>query len=188
MTRKPRLGLDVDGVLADFITPALAIMRDMGVGDYTPEDMTDFEMSTLIPEGRRNEFWKRCGEPGWCRNLKPYDGAQDGVKALAKVADIYIVTSPLHSGPQWTHEREAWLWEHFGIPRSRVIHTAAKYTFAGDMLVDDKPEHVEKWSDEHRGVPVLWARPYNERARKLMVRTNSWFELTDIASEVEVRL
>jgi len=70
-----------------------------------------------------------------------------------------------------------------------MVHTHAKYTFFGKMLIDDKPQNIDEWAKEHyhnHGVPVLWSQPYNTAhvfepgINYRVVRTNSWNEVVDI--------
>lgn len=162
-----RVGLDVDGVLGDILTPLMTIasellQREVAIShlqSWSLDDLFVGEEAALLPE-----LWRRAGEPGFCRALTLYPGAVEGVEALREAgAELFIVTSPLHDAPTWTHEREGWLLEHFGIPRHRVIHAHEKYAFSGAMLVDDKPENIERWAEEHDGNAILWHQPWNEQ-------------------------
>jgi hypothetical protein len=54
---------------------------------------------------------------------------------------------------------------HFGIPSKDVIIAADKSDVGGDMLVDDRHEHVNAWTQAHPGkVGVLIDAPYNRNA------------------------
>lgn len=179
-----RVGIDVDGVLADLLTPLLTIasellQREVYVSHLQSWDLDDLFLgddAALLPE-----LWRRAGAPGFCRDLRPYEGAVEGVAALREAgADIFVVTSPLHDAPTWTHDREHWLREHFQIHRHHINHVHEKYTFAGGMLVDDKPENIERWAAEHEGVAVLWDQPWNAQhvfrheTRAEVRRTSVW--------------
>lgn len=185
-----RIGLDVDGVLGDLLTPLMKIasellQREVYVSHLQSWDLDDLfkgEDAAMLPE-----LWRRAGEPGFCRRLVPYPGAVEGVAALRSAgADIFVVTSPLHDAATWTHDREKWLEERFGIPRRRVNHVHEKYTFSGSMLVDDKPENIELWAREHAGVGVLWHQSWNadhvfrHPTRASTVRSNSWDSVLDM--------
>lgn len=179
MTR--RVLLDVDGVLADFVSAFLAMVaRDTGIV-ATPADVTQFDIgaSLGLSKEQHSQVKRSIGAwTGMARKLEVYPGAIDGVKALREVAEVYIVTSPWNSNPTWTHDREWWLYEHFGIKHSHVTHTSAKYLCRGDFLVDDKVSAVEKWQAEHPGgVGVVWNTPHNQLESWAGARTNSWGEL-----------
>lgn len=177
MARRPRVGVDVDGVLADLLTPAFALMND-GFGlAVTPGHMTSWEFEGLIPEAVRGEYWRRLGAPGYVHDhLRPLPGAVEGVALLAERFEVYVVTSYLHDAETWVHERDAWVMEHFKIPRSRMVHTRAKYVFHGAALIDDKPQNVEEWRAEFpHGAGILWAQPYNAEY-SAGYRTSDWRE------------
>jgi 5'(3')-deoxyribonucleotidase len=183
--RKPRVGVDVDDVLADFNTPAMRLMSDFLGKRITPDMRKTWDLEELIPSDRIEDYWRYVGsQKGLIRNLNPLPGAVEGIEKLKKVASVYIVTAHLYHGETWVHERDRWVEEHLGLGHSRVVHTKAKFTFSASMLIDDKPKNVEEWGKEHReGVPVLWTRPHNTGTRfspKLdsrVVRTNDWDEV-----------
>jgi hypothetical protein len=57
----------------------------------------------------------------------------------------------------------------------------AKYVFSGEMLIDDKPETVERWCREHpNGRGVLWDQPYNRAAatRQILWSSETFYHVT----------
>jgi hypothetical protein len=130
------------------------------------EHMDEWDVDNLFQGGELDLFWKVVGEPGFHDRVLPYAGAIEGVAALSDIADIYIVTSPLHGATTWTFEREGWLKKHFGIEKKRIIHTSAKHMFAGDWLIDDKPANVLDYvsADPKSRQGVLWSQPWNATA------------------------
>lgn len=184
---RKRVGIDVDGVLADFQTPCLSAMSTLLGREIVPTEVTEWDIMKLVPETMHPALDRLLGRRGFAESLQPLPGAIRGVDLLRKVADVYIVTSPFSASETWVHEREKWLNRHFGIARKHVVHTAAKYTFSGAMLIDDRPENVEEWAREHpTGVPVLWAAHYNNEHKfhpsvhYKTVRTTDWEELAGI--------
>lgn len=182
MSKKPRVLLDCDGVLGDFITPALQVIEDLCGINVEHDDVSvwDFAEQYLESEADRAEYWRRVTAPGFCASIEPYPIAREGVALLQSYADVYVVTSPMATGKTWMHERQEWCREHFGLHYKHVIHTHAKYTVSGAMLVDDKPEHVERWQAEQPGrVGVLWERRYNAHATHLR-STRHWGAVVDM--------
>lgn len=166
MPGKLRFGCDVDGVLADLLTPIFDHLSTRFDLHFTIDHMSTWDVSDLIPEELRTPFWKSFGEEVRVHDiLKPLPGALEGMRRLREVADVYLVTSHLRSAPTWVHDRDKWLEEHFEISGKKIIHTSAKYIFGGAALIDDKPENVKLWQEEHpnaRG--ILWDQPYNREA------------------------
>ena len=183
------MGVDVDGVIGDLFSIMLRAYSDMF--GRALDGLTTWDVSPHIPEDRVGEYWAHIGASDVHSTLQPYPGAVEGIKALSSVADVYIVTSDLGSCRTWAADRDEWLARHFGVSRKKVIHTDAKYTFAGAMLVDDKPDHIEAWAREHqRGAAVLFAQPYNKAHRfgddlnGRAYRTSDWADIAALAAEL----
>jgi 5'(3')-deoxyribonucleotidase len=119
-----------------------------------------------------------CHQPGFCRNLKPFPGALQGINNLREIADVYAVTSHMKS-ETWVYERDAWLAEHLQFERNDIIHAHKKWLVTGDVLIDDKPKHIDQWTKFHKnGLGVLWAWPHNLKPgldhHGNWIRTNHW--------------
>jgi 5'(3')-deoxyribonucleotidase len=161
MGRRQRVLLDVDGVLADFVTSAAKVVEAVTGAPLPADALEEWDIFRSYDEETRKKIYSACKVEGWCLGLEPYAGAVDFVRHLDEIADVYFVTSPMN-GPHWAFEREQWLKKHFGTHHHKVVSTNAKYLCVGDVFVDDQFSHVEKWAKSHRhGVGVLWTQPYN---------------------------
>ena len=173
MTR-PRVLLDCDGVLSDFLTFSIQTMYELSGRLYRADQITDWDLFQTFDPAFKHEFFYECGRRGVASSLEVCAGSLEGVARLRLVADIYIVTSPMRNAPFWVAEREAWLDKHFSIPRNHVVHTEAKHVCAGDVFVDDKPANVREWSRANpNGIGLLWDAPYNRLDRGL-TRASDW--------------
>lgn len=166
MRGRPRILVDVDGPMADFMSPALeAIFRATG-RRFTAADHTrgwDLFTGLGLSDAEIKETFDVLQQPGVCLGIPVVEGASDGVKELRKFADVWAVTSPF-GGTHWMHERDAWLVRNLGFDKKHVLHVRgeAKHGVVGDMLVEDKIDTLVSWRDAHpRGVPVLFEYPYN---------------------------
>jgi 5'(3')-deoxyribonucleotidase len=177
--------LDVDGVLADFLTPALDIIERITGRKYISEEIVTWDIFEIVGKEWEQPFFEACSQPGFAASLAVYSGAQEGVRRLHEIAEVYIVTSPLNHNPTWTYERELWLKEHFGIPHGRIVHTSAKHLCVGDALIDDRPYNIQKWGYGHpAGTGILWDAPWNRRDRVPEVRTHDWQEVLSLVSHM----
>lgn len=185
--RPKRILLDVDGVLADFVSALLVVVADITGRRYTVEDITayDFVAALKLSKDEASRVKRTLGNtPGFARKLKPYPGSIEGVAALQKVAEVYIVTSPWNSNPTWTHDREWWLKKYFNLPHSHVIHTSAKHVCAGSMLVDDKTGTLVKWAEYNpSGQAVQWQTGYNRQDGWQGISVDSWPQLVDLINK-----
>lgn len=169
--RRPRVLVDVDGVLADFTGAWLEIMVEMTGLEIKREEVSDWDIFGVLEtrgvnEPLRNHVKEVCrsatSRAGFCGSLKVLAGAQDGFNQLRDIADVYIVTSPWNS-PYWTFERDSWLLDNFGVPRKNIVHTDAKYLVSGDYLIDDKTSHIVNWcAEQPNGQGILWESAHNK--------------------------
>lgn len=168
--------LDCDGVLADFITPALKVVEKHTGVLYKEEHFDDWDFIKVIRDNHGHEVVDKCYDDfhreGFVFDLPVYPGAVEGVARLRKVADVFVVTSPMHSR-HWYYERVEWLKTFFGFKNRSIIHCGTKRLVQGNMLVDDKPANLVDWGNFNSGVPVLWDRPYNKKDA-LPFRTDNW--------------
>ena len=180
-----RILVDCDGVLADFVGRFLERVNARLGTMHRREDVTEYNISRALgwtPEQEHQAY--SVVEPGFCTGLDVLPGAREGVEALQRFGEIYVVTSPWLSCSTWEHERRQWLERHFGIPALRVISTEAKYVVSGDVLIDDKVEHLDAWAHDQRcGWPLLWLTPHNARALCRWPRVATWDGLVELIQE-----
>ncbi len=188
MSSKPRVLVDVDGVLAQFARGFLKLVNAQFGTEYKPEDVTEYDIGKSLGWSlERTEAAYRLisNHERFADKLEPTPGADLAISWLLDYADLYIVTSPWWSNKTWVHDRNNWLWRHFGIGASRVVHTAAKHLVRGDVLVDDKTSTCEEWRAAWpNGVSVLWATPHNRRDLWDGQCTNNWDHLIEIVKAV----
>lgn len=191
--------LDCDGVLADFTGGVLKVFNERNGTSFTSEDITYWDMAHCL--GVPNHvIYDIASEEGFCARLNPIPGVVDALDSLYKIADVYCVTSPIHTSRYWMYERTNWLHD-LGITPSRIIQSSAKYLLMGDVFIDDKPRSVQswvyarnKWLNRTDGDGAfLWAQPYNSAAgcayedskgnTARWRRTGNWQDIIDYVTE-----
>jgi len=153
VTSTPVILLDVDGVLADFATAAVAVARGLGAPDLSVEALDRYDISTYLRVPARERYRERIRARGFCAALRAYPAAISAVLELRELGDVVAVTSPMPGGMTWAYEREVWLRDHLSFDRDHVISISAKHHVAGDFFADDTLEHVRGWSKR-------WSAPY----------------------------
>ena len=160
-TNDPRVLLDVDGVLANFVDAMLDVAFRRYDLRFNHDDITDLDILNIVGKQYENELFAACKAPGYCANIATYPCAVEGVARLRAVADVTILTSPIH-GMSWYFERVEWCCKHFGFTPKDVAFMADKTRVDADVLIDDKFETVVNWAACHPdGVGLLWDRPWN---------------------------
>lgn len=172
--------VDVDGVLADFLAPSLDFLRREFKLDYDSSTFPTWDLFETVDCRYLMAMETHWRQPGWCRDIPVYEGAQDAVMALREVADVYFVTAQMLHAPYWMWERVQWLKEHFSAEDRHIVFTLAKYLVEGDVLIDDKPSNICSWAAAHPTKQgVLWTQPYNldHVPSENVMRCGSWAEV-----------
>lgn len=190
---RPRVIVDVDEVVADFVGGVLRAVREVTGREHSPADVDEWSIRDAL--GLESRAWRRVCEDhissqGFALRLDPIHGSVEGVAALREVADVVFVSAPWRS-PTWVHDRERWVEEKFGdVP---FVSTTHKYLVYADAIVDDKPDNVVAWYGEARCPRprgMLWDMPHNRSETCLemfpahdpllpVTRVKSWDEVVE---------
>lgn len=183
--------LDVDGVLADFTGGTLDTLQRLGGPAMSHDDVTAWDISSLISlefRERTIAYWRA---EGWCEGLMPYPHAQAAATILGTIGKVHFLTAHLPGSDYWLGERMRWLRMHFQARDVDVTFTHHKHRYHGHLFVDDKLEHVIKWALVHPGdQAVLWAQPYSLDCGQLpsnAIRTGDWSVVFDLARRIARR-
>ena len=157
--------IDVDGVIADFISYYLKEMNNKLNASFKYEDVMlwDFEEALCLDKYERNISKQILTTPGLANSLEAFPDVVDTILLLDSIADVYFLTSPLKISPTWVYDRSEWLCKIFGHELgSKVIHTKHKHLIPGDLFIDDNFENIVEWDKHNNGLACLWTCPWNE--------------------------
>lgn len=175
--RKPRLLLDVDGIVADFVGAAVKVMSEKSGRRISSDDVVHWEVTSVLDDHAVREACKEeFNKAGFCSAFEVYDGAQAAVRRLQELTELFFVTAPMRSSPTWMPERVSWLERHFAVDHRHVVFASKKHIISGDFMVDDAPGNIAPWLASNPGsVGLLWDRPYNRGPDAAgMARVSSW--------------
>lgn len=179
--------VDCDGVIADFVGSALKWVNDKLGTSYTEADIKEYDLFAAIgQQSLWKDFHKMVSSGGFCKNIRPYQGAKRLIQDLNDYGNVFVVTKPLHC-PTWYYERTEWLNEHFGIPKNHVIFASEKRLIGGSLLIEDSFDNCVEWSSENFGPVILIDKPYNrvDMGKHEFVRA---MDYDDVLYEVNERL
>jgi 5'(3')-deoxyribonucleotidase len=156
--------LDMDGVLADFITSAVRVFnKNLGTNVTMEQYATEFGQWGLnepfnITVNKAWEFISK--EENFWIDIKPYPWAKELYEWLKTIGDVTIITSPsLHE--DCATQKMIWLKKHLEINTSDVFIGSKKYLMAGNgILIDDYPVNCEKFT-KSRGKAILIPSNWN---------------------------
>jgi 5'(3')-deoxyribonucleotidase len=180
-----RLGIDLDGVVADFNAGWIRLHRDEFGSDLRPEMVTTWDgLHELGGFADMRAFWRWARgsdeRPSIFRHLDPYPGAVETLRELDGAGhEIVIVTTK----PRWARtDTFRWLADH-DLPTAEVHMIERKYLVDCDVYLDDSP-HVLPDLVRHRPGALVcrFVRPWN-RPVVGSLDVTSWPEFHDAVAE-----
>jgi len=158
-----RLGIDLDGVVADFNRGWIDLYnRDHGT-DLHPDDVVIWDAPTELTHFEHmGEFWEWARDAADGRSifrfLEPYPGAVEALRRLAARHDIVILTTK----PDFAvHDTYEWIAEH-GLPTREVHILDDKAQVACDVYLDDAVHNLERLVAARPEARVYrYVRPWN---------------------------
>ncbi len=182
MSNRPSiLGIDLDGVLADFVSGYRLKCLDL-VGRPLPKVPTcwDFPQSCGYTDAEVIAVWEWIYQhPEWWGTLAPLAGPL----LLPDDADVYFITNrPLRPGVKAVTER--WLAYWYRVPHPTVVMTKRKGEAANALhltrFIDDKPANLrEVRLARSKTRLTLCRRPWNQAEQHLwatVAGVEEWLE------------
>lgn len=180
-----RLGIDLDGVVADFVAGWISRYNQDFEADLTPESVQTWDgLHTLTHFQDMQEFWRWASDHGGgsvFRHLETYEGAADSLHKLAMRGHSIVI---LTMKPDWAiHDTFAWIAEH-RLPTREVHILADKWTVPCDVYLDDAPNVLESLVEKQRSALVCrFMRPWNHPVEGA-VDVHGWPQFTDVVESL----
>jgi 5'(3')-deoxyribonucleotidase len=159
-----RLGIDLDGVVADFVAGWISRYNQEFEADLTPSSVQTWDgLHTLTHFRDADEFWKWASDHGGgsvFRHLETYEGSTQALEELAGQGhEVVIITMK----PDWAvHDTFAWMADH-KVPTREVHITSAKWKVPCDVYLDDSPEQLIGYLRNRPDQLVCrFVRPWNQ--------------------------
>jgi len=184
-----RIGLDVDGVLAQWEPNARRLLKE--------------EFGVDIPESTEwSSIWKSVAKEQWdwlwtdalvplFLECEPYPGVYDGVSGLREIGDIVIITSVPRPAIQdrldWLIHQCLWF-DEFRVVNS--MSDKSKVVPLCDVYLDDSPQVADDILEHTSAKMILWNRPWNmgvndPKSRRQYWRVDSWEEVIALCESVK---
>lgn len=180
-----KIAIDVDGVLAEQISPALeAIDSDHHM---TKSDIQRWDQP--IPEAETNikeVIEKNLQDMEFVLSMSAISGAIEGMKDLQRLGhSLYIITDRPSSARLATKE---WIIQQ-GIPFDKITHTNGKSKAESDarVLIDDYPKNIDEFAGKSR-YGLLFSQPWNESYQltgRNQYRVRDWTEVVSKINSLE---
>jgi len=167
------LGLDIDGVLADFLTPFLEVVAsETGSGRIPPESVSDFNLKEH--PYLKESIVLKCMEqvsnsPSFWRELKPLITPEQWHKLseLSRENNLVFITHRYERDTYSIHDVSCEWLENYGIINPTVYFTQApKARLIQDLgvslFVDDRHENCEDVATQTAATVLMPDRTYNQ--------------------------
>jgi 5'(3')-deoxyribonucleotidase len=177
-----RLGIDLDGVVADFNGGWTRIYnKDFGAR-VSPEAVKTWDglhELTHFPDMMAFWQWAEGGDRASIfRHLETYVDAVPSLELLSRDHEIVIITTK----PSWAvHDTFAWIAEHH-IPTREVHVTRRKWRVACDVYLDDAPHQLRLLRQRRMAATICrFIRPWNDPVPGV-VDVASWEEFVALVN------
>lgn len=172
---RPTIICDIDGVLADWVTPCFRQYSEVYPNDkIAPVTNYNVGLSTPRPEQLIRFIQEYYFMHRTFRDALPYHGAVEGFNKLAFTFPTVIATARLKEHSVVCFE---WLFRHeFKFYRS-LLFEKDKHKVEGDILIDDCTENLQKFADTGRQAICMdrsWNQDWPGMRVKDMVEAFEW--------------
>lgn len=184
--RKLRLGIDLDGVVANFNVGWVdrynesfeAGLQEAQIISWdSPLDLTHFDDMEQFWD------WAQEGKSTIFRSLPPYEGSLETLRELASRHRIIIVSSKF----DWAiPDTLAWIAQH-RILAHEIHFVWDKWTVECDVFLEDAPHNLEALAMKKPEATICrMVRPWNEPVEGT-VDVESWEHFSELVGELEVK-
>ena len=178
---------DVDGVLADLVTPWLAIYNKDYNDNITSEDLKDWDIHQFLKPKCGLKFYDYIEDLRLYDKVKPYtDDAQQTVNKIREDGHrvIYVTTSTL--GASGAKFRWLMKWGFIdGNGMDDYVEATDKNLIKAGILIDDRYDNTQKWYNAGM-LPVLFKQPWNEKHSPPYYHTSNWDNIYKIIQSVSI--
>jgi uncharacterized protein len=168
-----KVGLDIDGVLADFISPFLRFMGEYtGHGPFDPASVTDLNFSNhpFLSEAIVTEcIMSVSKDPDFWRQLAPLPSAEQWrlLDDLSQQERLVFVTHRYEWEDYSIHQVTCEWLRRYGVSHPIVYFTQSYKSelireLELQLFVDDRHENCRDIADNTGAVVLMPHRPYNQ--------------------------
>jgi len=155
---------DMDSIVTDFLQAWVDAINAKFNRKVQYDDVIHWDMAKVdkIKDINSGKIYGIMRKPMFFYDLKPLDGAIDTMQKIVRDGhDVRFLTTP--ANPHSAMEKLMWVDKYFPFIGSRnVILANDKPMVKGDVFIDDKPDHLEKYSVEWPNALVMTIEyPYN---------------------------
>lgn len=183
-----KIGIDVDGVLRDFVTGLINTYHTHFPNDKVIEPITSFDIQEFFPDSKEDMkmFFRNHVEEVFLKNAPLIVDADRGMKYLRRLGyELNIITSQKEETLEPTIK---WLKKH-KIKFDNLYNTKDKHLVdAYDIHIDDDPEQIINITNVGKRV-IIFSSDQNKRGidpeiEEKCIRVKSWTDIIDVFEDL----
>jgi 5'(3')-deoxyribonucleotidase len=170
--RRPRIGIDMDGVIADALPKHLALYNAEFHARLTLDDLFGQHLGDVVHADHRARLEEYLAAEDFFADLPVIADSVDVIRQLMERYEVFI-TSAAMDVPASFAAKFAWLGRHFPfIPSSHIVFCGDTSVIAADYLIDDEARHFARFGGEG----ILFTAPQNRMVTGYR-RVDSWADV-----------
>jgi 5'(3')-deoxyribonucleotidase len=158
------IGIDLDGVVADFVGGWIGLMTKQfpGWDPPTEADITDWDFLDKTVFGQSGaawgSFWSWAAQERLFSKLDPYPGAVEAIREIGEHSDVVFITAR----PVWACEDTLRWLDRMGLGRFTVCFNGDKTSIPCSVYIEDAPHFLVQYDRERpKAVTFRMVRPWN---------------------------
>ncbi|MEO1054288.1 MAG: 5'-3'-deoxyribonucleotidase [Bacteroidota bacterium] len=172
---KQRIAIDMDEVMADFLSKAIQTYNQEFNASISLDDQQGKHFVESVPEAHLSEVRLYPYRPSFFRDLQIMKDCKEVVTELAGKYELFIVSAAMEF-PNSLKDKREWLEEHFSfIHWQNIVLCGDKSIINADFLIDDHSKHLVNFVGE----PLLFTAPHNINENRFK-RVNDWQEVGNL--------
>jgi 5'(3')-deoxyribonucleotidase len=170
-----RIAIDMDEVIADFLTKYVSAYNAEFQGAITKEQLMGLHLSEIVDEAHRPRLQEFMRDETFFSDLPVMPGSQEVIRELMNQYEIFITTAAMEVPASFAAKYE-WLGKHFPfIPHTHIVFCGDKSILHADFLIDDTARHFKRF----RGEGILFTAPHNIHVTGYR-RVKDWQEVREM--------
>lgn len=175
------IAVDVDEVVADLVTPWLAVYNDDWEDCLEKEDITGWNIHEYVDQDCGVNFYEYL-TPSLYSKVLPVFGALEGIQKLRRLGHRVIFVTSYVEGV--TDAKFQWLKRHGFFDdvidaKSFFISAYNKSDISADVLIDDNVDNVKVF----KGVGLIFRAPWNRNYSGDLTTVYSWDDVVKFIQE-----
>ena len=183
--KKMRIGIDLDGVVFMTLHRVLEKYNAIRGSKYTVDDVKTWDSHHWLDGDLL--VYDLFRDPRIYRDLPVFPGAREILFELDQKHDVFLVTdTPAQCLPERMKQlEELFPPEEFRFTRERQMFVGKhKEHIVLDVLLDDKPENIERFQEAGYGIPVVFDWTLNRHLHGYL-RVGNWKEFGELMARLE---